>query len=218
MARRGHLLAGKTNTSEVHIACYLDGGKALLPLPTGSARLENLHAFTLQQNDMGAVLAEGPGLVLFDTLYGPGATIDLPADNSTSSTNADLFVPNDEIPALEKVIAEIKLSGRSETKILQSVGSFFSEKFQYSLWQGTDKRARTNETVLGRFLLNSRSGHCEYFATATVLLLRQLGIPARYAVGYAVHETARRGYVVRERDAHAWCLVLGQTEPDVAGF
>ena len=55
--------------------------------------------------------------------------------------------------------------------------------------------------------MQSRSGHCEYFATATVLLLRELGIPARYAVGYAVNESSGRGYVVRERDAHAWCLV-----------
>jgi hypothetical protein len=39
------------------------------------------------------------------------------------------------------------------------------------------------------------------------LLLRQLQIPARYAVGYAVHEISGSGYVVRERDAHAWCLV-----------
>jgi hypothetical protein len=60
---------------------------------------------------------------------------------------------------------------------------------------------------LGQFLLHSRSGHCEYFATATVLLLRELGIPARYAVGYAVHENSGNGYVVRDRDAHAWCLV-----------
>jgi len=67
--------------------------------------------------------------------------------------------------------------------------------------------ARTNETALSRFLLRSRSGHCEYFATATVLLLRELGIPARYAVGYAVHEASGQGCVVRERDAHAWCLV-----------
>jgi len=37
--------------------------------------------------------------------------------------------------------------------------------------------------------------------------LRELGIPARYAVGYAVHETSGSGYVVRERDAHAWALV-----------
>jgi hypothetical protein len=40
-----------------------------------------------------------------------------------------------------------------------------------------------------------------------VLLLRELKIPARYAVGYYVHETRGTGYVVRERDAHAWCLV-----------
>jgi hypothetical protein len=59
---------------------------------------------------------------------------------------------------------------------------------------------------LSRFLLTERKGHCEYFATATVLLLRKLGIPARYAVGYAVHETSGRKYVVRQRDAHAWCL------------
>ena len=43
------LLPGKTNTSSVNIACYLDGGKALLPLPTGSGRLENLNAYVLQK-------------------------------------------------------------------------------------------------------------------------------------------------------------------------
>jgi protein-glutamine gamma-glutamyltransferase len=87
------------------------------------------------------------------------------------------------------------------------VQKFFAAKFSYSLWQGPDKLATTNETALTRFLLHSRSGHCEYFATATVLLLRELGIPARYAVGYYVHEPSGHGYVVRERDAHAWCLV-----------
>jgi hypothetical protein len=65
----------------------------------------------------------------------------------------------------------------------------------------------TNGTPLTKFLTTSRSGHCEYFASATVLLLRQLGIPARYAVGYFVHETRGTGFIVRERDAHAWCLV-----------
>src|SRR5262249_30107678 len=47
---------------------------------------------------------------------------------------------------------------------------------------------------------------CEYFATATTLLLREAGIPARYAVGYAVQEKKGRQYLVRERHAHAWCL------------
>jgi protein-glutamine gamma-glutamyltransferase len=38
-------------------------------------------------------------------------------------------------------------------------------------------------------------------------MLRQLGIPARYAVGYSIHEARGTGYIARERDAHAWCLV-----------
>jgi protein-glutamine gamma-glutamyltransferase len=205
------LLPGKTNAATINIACYLDGRSpdsrnplGLLPLPTGSGRLENLNAYILQKNSLGAVLEEGPGLVIFDADYGPGVTMDSPP------TNLDLVVPPEEIPALEQVISEIKPSGPEEQQTRQAVHGFFQDKFRYSLWLGPGTFTSTNETPLGRFLLHTRSGHCEYFATATVLLLRQLNIPARYAVGYAVHETAGRGYVVRERDAHAWCLVWNQ--------
>src|SRR5262249_14522877 len=34
------------------------------------------------------------------------------------------------------------------------------------------------------FLFERRAGHCEYFATAMVILLRASGIPARYVNGY----------------------------------
>ncbi len=202
------LLPGKTNTATVNIACYLDGGEALLPLPTGSGRLENLPAYVLQQNSAGAVLAIGPGLVIFDALYGPGATIDAAFDaHEDVSTNEDLQVPAREKPALDQVITEMNLTQKNESEQLLAVSSFFQDKFKYSLWQGWERHHHTNETAISRFLLQTRSGHCEYFATATVLLLRELGIPARYAVGYAVHETSGSGYVVRQRDAHAWCLV-----------
>jgi hypothetical protein len=207
------LLPQKTNAAAVNIACYLNGRSVktgnplgVLPLPAGSGRLENLPAYVLSHNSEGAVLAEGPGLVIFDALYGPGATIDA-APQTDSKTNMDFLVPAGEIPALDSVISEMKISGTNEEQKLLAVQNFFAGKFSYSLWQGPDKLATTNETVLTRFLLHSRSGHCEYFATATVLLLRELGIPARYAVGYAVHEASGSGYVVRERDAHAWCLV-----------
>ncbi|HEY5233398.1 MAG TPA: transglutaminase domain-containing protein [Verrucomicrobiae bacterium] len=207
------VLLSKTNTASVNIACYLDGRsvktgnpQGLLPLPAGSGRLENLPAYILERNGEGAVLAEGPGLVIFDALYGPGKTIDAPPEID-SKTNMDFLVPSNEIPALDSVISEMKISGANEEQKLRAVQNFFSGKFTYRLWQGPDKLATTNETALTRFLLHSRSGHCEYFATATVLLLREMGIPARYAVGYYVHEPSGHGYVVRERDAHAWCLV-----------
>jgi hypothetical protein len=120
-------------------------------------------------------------------------------------------VPTNEVPALEQVIAEMNLpadAGR-EQKMHAAVNIFLG-KFTYSTWQGADKKPAPGETPLTKFLTTSRSGHCEYFATATVLLLRQMGIPARYAVGYYVHETRGTGYVVRERDAHAWCLVWNE--------
>ncbi|HEX3857058.1 MAG TPA: transglutaminase-like domain-containing protein [Verrucomicrobiae bacterium] len=210
------LMTNKTDTASINIACYLDGRsqdgdpEGVLPLPSGSSRLENLPAISsviaLQKNKTGAVLATGSGLMIFDARYGPGVTIDSPPDfNSTN--DLDLTVPTNEVPALRQVISEMNTAAAdNEQAKLQTVEKFFFDKFTYSTWQGNDKKATTNATPLTRFLLTSRSGHCEYFATATVLLLRQLGIPARYAVGYAVHETSGSGYIVRERDAHAWCL------------
>jgi hypothetical protein len=208
-------LLPKTNTSVINIACYLDGWSrelevpdGLLPLPPGCGRLEHLPVISLKMNQNGAVLAAGPGMVIFDAHYGPGATIDSPP----ASTNYDRDVPTNEIPALDNVISEMKISGATDEQKFSAVQKFFADKFTYSTWLGPDKVARTNETALGRFLLHSRSGHCEYFATATVLLLRQLKVPARYAVGYLVHEKSGHSYVVRERDAHAWCLAWNERD------
>jgi protein-glutamine gamma-glutamyltransferase len=228
------LLPEKTNTtSQVQIACYLEGRTrepeaptGLLPLPTGCGRIENLPAFTLRRNGAGAVLAEGPGLVIFDAHYGPGATADDPPQ-MTLHTNDDLVVPLREQAALDQVISELHLGGSTNPttdQVLRAISFYFQSQYTYSTWQrpeappepalpirpGGLRAASTNETPLARFLLRTHSGHCEYFATATVLLLRQMRIPARYAVGYAVHEPAGDGYVVRQRDAHAWCLVWDQ--------
>jgi transglutaminase-like putative cysteine protease len=55
-------------------------------------------------------------------------------------------------------------------------------------------------------LFVSRSGYCNYYATAEVLLLRALGIPARFAAGFAegTFDPQTGVYHVLERDAHAW--------------
>jgi hypothetical protein len=200
------LLPGKTNTSRLSIGCRLSGGRGLLALPDGSGRLENLPVIALHRNGLGAVLAEGPGALVFDACYGPGATLDS-APDGLASTNADLRVPEIEMPALDRAIEELHLTNREAALAMHAINEFFMSKFTYTLGSQYRIGVGTNFTALSYFLSRSHSGHCEYFATATVLLLRRLGIPARYAVGYAVHEASGSAYIVREGDAHAWCLV-----------
>lgn len=60
------------------------------------------------------------------------------------------------------------------------------------------------------FLGENRQGYCMHFATAGALLLRQLGVPARFASGYVVtpdqFRRALTGYRASVRDdaSHAW--------------
>jgi protein-glutamine gamma-glutamyltransferase len=54
-----------------------------------------------------------------------------------------------------------------------------------------------------------RSGHCEYFAAAMTVMLRTLGIPARYVGGFLPGEynDVARDFIVRASDAHTWVEV-----------
>ncbi len=59
---------------------------------------------------------------------------------------------------------------------------------------------------LAAFLFDIRSGHCEYFASAMTIMLRQLGIPARLVNGFRMGEYNRLGnsWTVRQYNAHSW--------------
>jgi hypothetical protein len=53
-------------------------------------------------------------------------------------------------------------------------------------------------------LFDYKKGFCNYYASAEVLMLRSVGIPARMAVGFAQGQYINGEYIVRQRDAHAW--------------
>ena len=53
-----------------------------------------------------------------------------------------------------------------------------------------------------------RTGYCQYYASAMVLMARSVGLPARVAVGFAPGERQEDGtYLVREANAHAWAEI-----------
>ncbi|OHB79112.1 MAG: hypothetical protein A2V98_04920 [Planctomycetes bacterium RBG_16_64_12] len=78
-----------------------------------------------------------------------------------------------------------------------------SGQFEYSL----EGQARDPSTdPIEDFIANNPRGHCEYFATALVLMLRSQQIPARLVVGYKTDEWNGMGsfFQVRQLHAHTW--------------
>jgi transglutaminase-like putative cysteine protease len=176
----------------------LKNNKALLKLPLGAYQLQNLPVSRLQQSPLSAFkVEEGPGLIGYQVHYQPENTGDLPPSDK------DLIVPPEERDAIQQIMEELQLSSQEKEAIPKLLDDFFQEKFEYSLKL---RAAGQNKTSLANFLLSSRAGHCEYFATATVLLLRASGIPARYTTGWSAHEPGAFGdqIVIRARHAHAW--------------
>ncbi len=192
---------GEEAANPAQIKISAEKAQGFLTLPDGTFQINSLPVAKLEKNQYGTVKVEGePGAIAYDVLFKQGRSFDRPP------TEADLQVPEAEKPAIAQTLQQLSLEGMSSQAILHRVSSFFQRDFKYSLnLTGTTDRS----TPIANFLLKSRTGHCEYFAAATTLLLRQAGIPARYAIGYSVHEFSplEGQYIVRGRHAHAWSMV-----------
>ena len=185
----------------IGVSTPLKGGKGMLKAPNGTLELSQLPVLKMSMNQFGDLKVEdGPGLVNYQIRFRRGS-------HMTSFPNeADLVVPEKEKPSIEKISQTLELASKTPQEVLRILTDFFQQGFAYSL---DLKREKHDYTPMGEFLLHTRSGHCEYFATATVLLLRAAGLPTRYATGYAVQEFSplENRFIVRSRHAHAWALV-----------
>ena len=63
------------------------------------------------------------------------------------------------------------------------------------------------KSFLDYFLLSSQKGFCMHYATAFVLMAREMGVPCRYVHGYAVDTNGAESVTVTQNNAHAWCEV-----------
>lgn len=67
----------------------------------------------------------------------------------------------------------------------------------------------SGEDYVDHFLFETQVGYCDNFSSAMVVLLRTLGIPARWAKGFASGEIIgeegdQQIYAIRNSDAHSW--------------
>ncbi len=189
-------------SSSVTISTNLERGKEVLTLPQGTSKIIKLPVEEMQQNQYGAVQVDAVGDFAYEVEFGAAEGV---LSLEAPPMAIDVQVPKVDMAAIEKTLADLEIEGMSALEKVSAIAHHF-QTFKYSL---DLLRPKANTAPVSDFLLNTQAGHCEYFASATALLLRGAGIPARYAVGYAAHEFSNleQQYVVRSRDAHAWTLV-----------
>ena len=111
------------------------------------------------------------------------------------------------LPArVEALAREITADDTNDYDRVRSIERYMRENYRYSIDSpvppaGTD--------AVDHFLFETDVGFCEQFASATAVMLRTLGIPARVVAGYTPGDrNSFTGYhEVRASDAHSWVEV-----------
>ena len=109
---------------------------------------------------------------------------------------------NDESRELAYRLREV--NGTPEKIAAAAMSLFNQQAFYYTL----NPPALGDESIDG-FLLRSKKGYCEHYASAFVFLMRAAGVPARMVGGYMGGEiNPFDDYIrVRQMDAHVWAEV-----------
>lgn len=188
--------SGNEQTAKIYLE--FDKQYSLVPVPAALTEIHELPALEIKTNKYGAI--QGSGLVpdpSFEIKYRPGNTHSL----YSPPRDIDTHIPEEYEELMSKVVKKGQYPG---TDAVAFVRDYFST-FKYSLFQSNGKDPAD---PLSNFLLDRRAGHCEFFASATTLILRQMGIPARYVLGYSVQEfnDTLGMYIVRKRHAHTWAI------------
>ena len=206
----------------ISISTDLERAEGILTLPRNITRIQNLPVEEMQRSQYGAVQVDAEGSTTYQVQFAPTPIVNR---SEARPTPIDLEVPALDAAAvrqtLEKIFPNNTIEDLSPTEISTRISAYL-QSFTYSL--DLIRADLSSDSPISDFLLSTQKGHCEYFASATALLLRGAGIPARYAVGYSAHEFSplEGQYLVRSRDAHAWTLafiedrwrVVDNTPPD----
>jgi transglutaminase-like putative cysteine protease len=165
-------------------AATLTGVGAVSPTPTMSGQ---------QYNTLSTPPVTEP-----ESLGGNAPVTTYPAALVQADTALPALPPS--IEALAHAVTAGAQGPLSQAELL--VNWFRSGQFHYTL----DPPASPPGTdPLVSFLTQTRSGSCEQFAGAFVVLARSLGLPSRVVVGFTAGRYGGPGEVtVRGADAHAW--------------
>src|SRR6266481_378829 len=128
-----------------------------------------------------------------------------PMEYSSDIASAYLQLPRKLDPRIPEFARQITKNSQTPFDKALAIESYLRNRFTYTL----NLTGKPGDDPLAHFLFETRAGHCEYFASAMIVMLRTLGIPSREVNGFLPGEFNELGgdYIVRASDAHSWVEV-----------
>jgi transglutaminase-like putative cysteine protease len=131
-------------------------------------------------------------------------------------TDRYLQLPENFSPRIQNLAQEITAQAETPYDKTMAITEYLRDNLEYS---PSIAKAPAMADPLEWILFDYKKGYCVYYATAEVLMLRSVGIPARMAVGFTQgtgetdeieggpvqpQDFSVSSYLVRKRNAHAW--------------
>jgi len=138
----------------------------------------------------------------------------------TASLQDELALPPGFNPRTLQLAAEIRRDPRYTRADAPTLVGVALERLSRGGYRYTLEPGVYGQHTADEFWFDRRQGFCEHIASAFVVLMRALDVPARVVTGYQGGErNAVDGFwVVRQSDAHAWAEVWQAEKNGVGGW
>lgn len=191
----------------------------ILPYPYGFEELQTTEGFLYEQEVESGKLTVNSGEPIpmnYRTEFVPPeySLKELRATNMKSLDSIKIEMKEflalpEEVPVRVKDLAqELTAEAPSVYQKAQAIERYFGRSgFVYS----RDKVAvpKEDEDYVDQFLFETKRGYCDNFSSSMVVMLRSVGIPARWVKGFAPGQLNRddnqeKYYTVTNNQAHSW--------------
>jgi|GEM_PF-4009786 len=164
-------------------------------------------SYLIEMDNMGSLEAQEPlkpGMVYYAISLPKDYRGHLSSDQALTEKSPYLQLPEGLSFGVRDLARTITDPFKDSFDKACAIERYLKENYKYSL----STLFFREDFLVEDFLFRLKEGHCELFATSMALMLRSIGIPARFVTGYAI---TRRNfnpitgyYEVRGLNAHAW--------------
>ena len=128
---------------------------------------------------------------------------------------APYFALPDNLPQrVRDLAAQVTRDAATPFDAAVALEYYLRTEFPYTL---EAPKTPANRDFVDFFLFEGKKGYCTYYSSALAVMLRSIGVPARWVTGFAIApplldevlqvQDTVRNFTVRDADAHAWVEV-----------